>query len=258
MSKQRGVWGGSPEAWPIKGRKASVTMSQRTVRSVSVGMVLFPDLTQLDLTGPYEVFSRTPGAEVHLLASSSEPVRSERALSIVPDATFAEAPRLDVLFIPGGLGVGPTMEDEEVLGFLSKREPEARYVTSVCTGSLVLGAAGLLRGYRAATHWLSMDLLGMLGAEPVWERVVKDRNRITGGGITAGIDFGLAVAAEIAGEEAAKEIQLMMEYDPAPPFDSGSPKSAERVLVEGVRAKREGVQKKRTEVVERARVRLGL
>ena len=225
---------------------------------VSVGMVLFPELTQLDLTGPYEVFARTPGATVHLLASSLEPVRAEGGLAIVPNVTFADAPRLDVLFVPGGAGVLAAMENEEVLGFLAEREPEARYVTSVCTGSLVLGAAGLLRGYRAATHWLSMDLLGMLGAEPVRERVVKDRNRITGGGITAGIDFGLAVAAEVAGEDAAKEIQLMMEYDPAPPFDSGSPESAERALVEGVRAKRGAVQERRTEAAKRARAKLRL
>lgn len=225
---------------------------------LSVGMVLFPDLTQLDLTGPYEVFARTPGAEVLLLASSLEPVRSEWGLAIVPDSTFEDAPGLDVLFVPGGPGVGPAMEDEEALGFLARREPEARYVTSVCTGSLVLGAAGLLRGYRAATHWLSMDLLGLLGAEPVFERVVKDRNRITGGGITAGIDFGLAVAAELRGEEAAKEIQLMMEYDPAPPFGSGSPESADRDLVERVRAARGPMQEKRAEVVRRARAKLGL
>ena len=150
------------------------------------------------------------------------------------------------------------MEDEEVLGFLTERETEARYVTSVCTGSLVLGAAGLLRDYRATTHWLSMDLLSMFGTEPVRERVVKDRNRITGGGITAGIDFGLTVAAEIAGEDVAKEIQLMMEYDPAPPFDSGSPESAERALVERVRAKRGAVHERRTEAAKRARARLGL
>ena len=224
---------------------------------MSVGMILFPDLTQLDLTGPYEVFARTPGAVVHLLASSLEPVRSERGLRIVPDSTFADASDLDVLFVPGGPGVGPAMEDEEVLGFLVRREPEASYVTSVCTGSLVLGAAGLLRGYRAATHWLSMDLLGLLGAEPVSERVVKDRNRITGG-VTAGIDFGLAVAAELRGEEAAKEIQLVMEYDPDPPFGSGSPASAERDLVERVRAARGPVQEKRAEVVRRARAKLGL
>ncbi len=225
---------------------------------LSVGMVLFPDLTQLDLTGPYEVFARTPGAEVHLLASSPEPVRSEWGLAIVPDSTFEDAPGLDVLFVPGGPGVGPAMEDEEVLGFLARREPEAGYVTSVCTGSLLLGAAGLLQGYRAATHWMYMDLLGLLGAEPVFERVVRDRDRITGGGVTAGIDFGLAVSAEIAGEESAKEIQLMMEYDPAPPFGSGSPESAERDLVERVTAARGPVKEKRAEVVRRARAKLGL
>lgn len=232
--------------------------SQRTVTSVSVGMVLFPDLTQLDLTGPYEVFARTPGAEVNLLASSLDPVRSEGGLAIVPDATFAGAPRLDVLFVPGGAGVLAAMEDREILGFLVERESEARYVTSVCTGSLVLGAAGLLRGYRATTHWLSMDHLGMLGAEPTRERVVKDRDRITGGGITAGIDFGLAVAAEIVGEDVAKEVQLMMEYDPEPPFDSGSPESAGRALVEAVREKRRTIQERRTEAIGRARARLGM
>jgi cyclohexyl-isocyanide hydratase len=181
-----------------------MSASQRVAGGVSVGMILFPDLTQLDLTGPYEVFARTPGSEVHLLASSTDPVRAEGGLAIVPDATFADAPRLDVLFVPGGAGVLAAMEDEEILGFLAEREPEARYVTSVCTGSLILGAAGLLQGYRATTHWLSMDLLGMLGAEPTRKRVVKDRNRITGGGITAGIDFGLVVVMEIAGEDAAK------------------------------------------------------
>ncbi len=235
-----------------------MSISQQAAGSVSVGMVLFPDLTQLDLTGPYEVFARTPGTEVHLLASSTDPVRAEGGLAIVPDATFADAPHLDVLFVPGGAGVLAAMEDEEILGFLAEREPEARYVTSVCTGSLILGAAGLLRDYRATTHWLSMDLLGMLGAEPTRERVVKDRNRITGGGITAGIDFGLVMVMEIAGEDAAKEIQLMMEYAPDPPFGSGSPKSADHALVESVRAKRGAVQKRRAEAAERARVRLGL
>ena len=233
-----------------------MNVSRWSSGDVSVGMVLFPDLTQLDLTGPYEVFARTPGVEVRLLASSLDPVRSERGLAIVPDTTFADASRLDVLFVPGGAGATQAMENEEILGFLVEREPEARYVTSVCTGSLVLGAAGLLRGYRAATHWLSMDLLEMLGAEPTWERVVKDRNRVTGGGITAGIDFGLAMAAELRGESTAREIQLMMEYDPEPPFDSGSPKVAERALVDEVRAARKEVQERRMEVVKRVRNRL--
>lgn len=230
--------------------------SRRPSGDVSVGMVLFPDLTQLDLTGPYEVFARTPGVEVSLLASSLAPVCSERGLAIVPDTTFADAPRLNILFVPGGAGATQAMEDKEILGFLTEREPEAKYITSVCTGSLVLGAAGLLRGYRATTHWLSLDLLKMLGAEPVGERVVKDRNRVTGGGITAGIDFALVMAAELRGEATAREIQLMMEYDPEPPFDSGSPKIAERALVDEVRATRREVQEKRIEVVKRVRNRL--
>lgn len=231
---------------------------QRSWGDLSVGMVLFPNLTQLDLTGPYEVFNRMPHAEVLLLATSLEPVRSEWGLSITPDATFAEAPPLDVLFVPGGPGVSAAMEDDEILDFLKNREPQARYVTSVCTGSLVLGAAGLLQGYRAATHWLSMDLLAMLGAEPSGKRVVKDRNRITGGGITSGIDFGLAVVAELRGEATAREVQLMMEYAPDPPFDSGSPKTADRALVEEVRTARKTIQERRREVISRVRAKLAL
>lgn len=227
--------------------------NQRESKSVLIGMVLFPNLTQLDLTGPYEVFSSIPNTEVLLLASSPEPVRSVSGLTLIPDITFTEAPRLDVLFVPGGPGTQAAMEDEELLGFLVARESEAIYVTSVCTGSLVLGAAGLLQGYRATSHWMSIDLLEMFEAEPVQERVVKDRNRITGGGITAGIDFGLAVAADIAGEKVARKIQLMMEYDPAPPFDSGSPQNAERILVEEVRTERAAIQEKRTETVKRLR-----
>src|SRR5919112_4706212 len=234
-------------------RRASMVGRQRSWGDLSVGMVLFPTFTQLDLAGPYEVFARMPDAEVLLLASSLEPLRSEWGLALVPDTTFAAAPPLDVLFVPGGPGVSAAIEDDEILGFLTNRGPQARYVTSVCTGSLILGAAGLLRGYRAATHWLSMDLLGMLGAEPTWKRVVKDRNRITGGGITAGIDFGLAMVAELRDEVAAREIQLVMEYDPDPPFDSGSPKTADRALVEEARAARKASQEKRKEVIEQAR-----
>lgn len=224
---------------------------------LTVGMVLFPDLTQLDLTGPYEVFTRTPGAEVLLLASSLDPVRSEQGLAIVPDSTFAGASDLDVLFVPGGAGVDRAMEDERILGFLTDREPEARYVTSVCTGSLVLAASGLLKGYRATTHWLAMDFLNSFGVEAVRERVVKDHNRVTGGGITSGIDFGLVMAAELRGARVARGIQLMMEYDPQPPFDSGSPETADQSLVEEVRAARREAQEKRSGAVKRARARLG-
>ena len=200
--------------------------------SVVVGMVMFPRFTQLDLTGPYEVFSSAPEAEVHLLSSSLEPVRTEWGLEIVPTARYADAPRLDVLFVPGGPGIPAAMEDEGLLAFLKDKASEASYVTSVCTGALLLGAAGLLRGYRAATHWSTMGILPALGAEPVRKRVVVDRNRITGGGVTAGIDFALLIVGELFGEETAKEIQLSIEYDPKPPFASGSPEVAGSDLVE--------------------------
>lgn len=205
----------------------------------------------MDLAGPYEVFARMPETRVHLLAATLEPVRSERGLTIIPDTRFDDALALDVLFVPGGPGVGPAMESAKTLDFLEERGRRARYVTAVCTGSLLLGAAGLLRGYRATTHWLSMELLGALGAEPVPERVVVDRNRITGGGVTAGIDFGLVIAAELRGEEVARGIQLMMEYDPDPPFDSGSPETADAALVEKVTAARQAVQEARREQVRR-------
>jgi cyclohexyl-isocyanide hydratase len=216
-----------------------------------IGMILFPDLTQLDLTGPYEVFARMPKTTVHLLAETLQPVRSERGLTITPDATWATSPALDLIFVPGGVGVNVMMEHEPLLSFLQHQSRSATYITAVCTGTLVLGAAGLLKGYRAATHWLSMDLLPLFGAEPVDERVVVDRNRITGGGITAGIDFGLHVAALVRGERTAQEIQLMMEYNPQPPFDSGSPFTADPALVQNVRTTRQQIQARRRAIAER-------
>jgi cyclohexyl-isocyanide hydratase len=189
-------------------------------------MVLFDGVTQLDLTGPYEVLARMPDTRVLLVASSMTPVRTEWGLTITPDATFDDAPPLDLLCVPGGWGVTACLEDERLLGFLRVQGESARYVTSVCSGALLLGAAGLLRGYRATTHWLSLDLLPFFGAEPVDERVVRDRNRITGAGVTAGIDFALVVAAELFGASLAQRSQLAIEYRPAPPFDSGAPHSA--------------------------------
>jgi cyclohexyl-isocyanide hydratase len=225
---------------------------------LTIGMVLFPRLTQLDLTGPYEVFARMPGTAVHLVAATSEPVVSEHGLALGPDTTFDQVPPLDVLFVPGGIGVNAMMEDRALLRFLEAQGRRARYVTSVCTGALLLGAAGLLRGYRATTHWLSLDLLPLFGAEAVDERVVIDRNRITGGGVTAGIDFGLAVAAEVFGAEVAQEIQLTIEYNPEPPFHSGSPNTAPADLVERVIETRQRVQAERRALAERAAGRLGL
>ena len=196
----------------------------------SVGIVLFENVTQLDATGPYEVFSRMPRTAVHLVAESTAPVRTEWGMRILPDTTFASAPAFDLLCVPGGWGINAMLEHDALLGFLRERGANARYVTSVCSGALLLGAAGLLRGYRATTHWMSLDFLRAFGAEPVEERVVRDRNRITGGGVTAGIDFALFVAGELFGDAVAQSIQLAVEYDPAPPYSSGSP----RVAPEGV------------------------
>jgi cyclohexyl-isocyanide hydratase len=227
-----------------------------TPPALRVGLVLFPDLTQLDLTGPYEVLSRLRGTTVHVVAASEAPVRSEHGLTIIPDMTFERAPQLDVICVPGGVGVNAMMEDRALLHFLQTQALQARYVTSVCTGALLLGAAGLLRGYRATTHWLSLDLLPLFGARPVNERVVIDRNRITGGGVTAGIDFGLVVAAELAGAAVAQEIQLMMEYNPAPPLLAGSPSCAPSDLVQNVIRARQRIQSERRTIVERAASRL--
>ena len=229
----------------------------QTGPALTIGMVLFPGLTQLDLTGPYEVFSRLPGTKVCLVAGTLMPIQSERGLMISADATFESAPALDVICVPGGPGVDSMMEDELLLQFLRERAPSARYVTSVCTGALVLGAAGLLRGYRATTHWLSHELLALFGAMPVNERVVIDRNRITGGGVTAGIDFGLTVAGEVFGMEVAHEIQLMLEYNPSPPFASGSPHSAPKSVVRRVTDAREAAQSRRRAIAERAAAHLG-
>jgi cyclohexyl-isocyanide hydratase len=229
-----------------------VTAATPEGRPLAVGMLLFPGLTQLDLTGPYEVFARLPNARVHLLGASLEPVRSDSGLTLRPDTSFADAPALDVLFVPGGPGVNRAMEDATLLAFLRGRAERARYVTAVCTGSLVLAAAGLLAGYRATTHWLSLDLLAMFpGVTAVAERVVVDRTRVTAGGVTAGIDFAFVVAAELVGADAAREVQLLLEYDPAPPFAAGSPRTAAPALVERVAASRHALQAERRALVRR-------
>jgi cyclohexyl-isocyanide hydratase len=203
-------------------------------RSFTIGMVLFEGVTQLDLTGPYEVFARMPGARVVLIAERADPVRTEWGMTIAPQASFADAPPIDLLCVPGGWGVDAQLRNARMIGFLRERGAAASYVTSVCSGALLLGAAGLLRGYRATTHWMSLELLRSLGAEPVDARVVRDRNRITGGGVTAGIDFALVVAGELHGAEVAQAIQLAIEYRPAPPFDAGSPHTAPAAVREAV------------------------
>lgn len=191
-----------------------------------IGLLVFPNLQQLDLTAPYDVFASLPDVVVHLIWKSRDPITSSTGLSLMPTTDIACCPALDVICIPGGTGVNALMEDPEILGFIQRQAETAQYVTSVCTGALVLGAAGLLRGKRATTHWASHHLLEALGAIPVHERVVRDGNLMTGGGITAGIDFALTLVAEMFGELQAQAIQLQLEYAPEPPFNAGHPSTA--------------------------------
>ncbi|MBO9499164.1 MAG: DJ-1/PfpI family protein [Novosphingobium sp.] len=194
---------------------------------IHVAFLLFPGVTQLDLTGPAQVLSRLGNTRIDLVAKSRDPVSTDAGFPLLPTATFETVHRTDILCVPGGFGVIPAMQDHATLHWVRRMGADATWVTSVCTGSLVLGAAGLLKGHRAGCHWASRDQLAFFGAEPVAERVVFDGNRVTGGGVTAGIDFALALTAAIRGEEHARFVQLSLEYDPAPPFDSGSPERAD-------------------------------
>lgn len=193
---------------------------------LQIGIVVFPNVTQLDFTGPLQVFSSLPDTKVHLIWKRIEPVASDTVLTVLPTTSFADCPPLDVICVPGGAGTDDLVNDEEVLDFVRAQSAHAKYVTSVCTGSLVLGAAGLLKGYKATTHWTAMEYLGPYGALPTRTRVCVDRNRITGGGVTAGIDFALTLVSHLVDRPTAEMIQLRLEYNPAPPFTSGSPDTA--------------------------------
>jgi cyclohexyl-isocyanide hydratase len=193
----------------------------------NVGFVIFPELTQLDFSGPQQVLARLPQSAMHIVAKSVAPVPSDSGLSLVPTHTFENCPRLDLICIPGGItGVVRAMGDQETIEFVQRQSRTAKYVTSVCTGAFILGAAGLLKGRRATTHWAFTELLPLVGATHEKRRVVKDGNLITAGGVTSGIDFGLRVVADIAGEAVSQGIQLSLEYDPDPPFASGHPDRA--------------------------------
>jgi cyclohexyl-isocyanide hydratase len=229
-----------------------MTMARR------IGMLIFPRLTQLDMTGPYEVFARLPDTNVGLVARTLDPVTTDRGMQIVPTTTIESCPPLDVVMVPGGPGQQDLMEDKTVLEFLRKQAAGAKYVTSVCTGSLVLGAAGLLKGKRATCHWAAIEHLKPLGAIPVNERVVVDGNIVTGAGVASGIDFALVLASILEGEQAAREIQLQIEYDPAPPFDSGSPRTAPLEIVDAVKMRMAKLNEQRREVAQRVGARLGM
>ena len=223
-----------------------------------IGMLVFPRLTQLDMTGPYEVLARLPRTKVSLIAHTLDPVKSDRGMSIVPTMTYADCPQLDVILVPGGPGQQDLMEDATVLRFLQNQARGAKYVTSVCTGSLVLGAAGLLKGKRATCHWAALDHLNALGAIPVSERVVVDGTIVTAAGVASGLDFALVLAAKLESEQVAREIQLQIEYDPAPPFDSGSPGTASPDTVAALRDRLAALNGERRVVAERVGRTLGI
>jgi cyclohexyl-isocyanide hydratase len=223
-----------------------------------IGMLIFPRLTQLDMTGPYEVLARLPNTSVELVARTLDPVTTDRGMQIVPTVTYDTCPPLDVVMVPGGPGQQDLMEDEAALDFLRKQAASATYITSVCTGSLVLGAAGLLKGKRATCHWAAIEHLSLLGAIPVHERVVVDGNIVTGAGVASGIDFALTLAAILEGEPVAREIQLQIEYDPAPPFNSGSPATAAPETVRTLKARGAKLSEERRVVALRVARKLGV
>lgn len=217
-----------------------------------IGLLLFPQLTVLDLIGPYEVFCRLPDTRVDLIWHTTEPVVTEHGLPLTPTLRCDDVAMLDVLCVPGGYGVTPLLTDAPTIDFIRRVGTKASYVTSVCTGALLLGAAGLLQGRRAATHWTSMDMLSAFDATATDERVVHDGQVITGGGVTAGIDFALYLAAQLHGQDVAEAIQLGIEYNPAPPFDAGHPSRARTELVAQIRQRMSEAQARRRAQIQRA------
>jgi putative intracellular protease/amidase len=224
-----------------------------------IGMLIYPGMILLDLVGPLTVF-KLMQADVRLIAASTAPVSSDVGIAVTPTDTIETAPTaLDVLFVPGGLkGTIETMRDQKAVDFVAAAGQSARFVTSVCTGSLLLGAAGLLNGYKATSHWYVRDLLPLMGATTVKDRVVEDRNRITAGGVTAGIDFGLTLAARLKGEETAKRIDLLIEYDPQPPFAAGTPEQAGADITNAVLRQRAPLIREAEQASRAAGARLGI
>jgi cyclohexyl-isocyanide hydratase len=223
-----------------------------------IGSLLFEGLDQIDLTGPFEVLSRLPNSTLRLYGKTGAPVRDIQGLRLTPDATLADAPQLDVLHIPGGFGQEALMDDAEVLDWIARQAAGARCIFSVCTGALICGGAGLLKGRRATTHWSVHHLLPLFGAIPVDARVVVDGNLVSAAGVTAGIDGALRVAAMMRGDDAARLIQLYMEYAPEPPFDSGSPASAPPAVLEAARRTFEDMTRRRETTARRVAQRLGV
>jgi cyclohexyl-isocyanide hydratase len=225
---------------------------------LQIGALIFEKLDQMDLTGPFEVLSRVPNSTYRIFGKTTAPVRDGRGLLLKPDATLADAPKLDVLHVPGGAGQEGVMDDEEILDWVRRQAQDARLVFSVCTGALILGAAGLLKGRRATTHWNSFHLLPLFGAVPVNERVVIDDKFVFASGVTSGIDGALKAAALLRGDEAAQEIQLGMQYAPEPPFASGTPETAPAAVLAAARRAVHAITAKREQTARRVARRLGV
>ncbi len=214
--------------------EAAILPAMTLTDALTIGSVVFDDVDQIDVTGPYEVLSSLPNVTYTTYGLTAEPVRDYRGLRLLPDAVIDDAPQLDVLHVPGGPGQQALMDDERLLGWLRNQAAGAQCVLSVCTGALLLGAAGLLRGRQATTHWAAMDVLPIFGATPRAERVVTDDTFVFAGGVTAGIDAALVVAARLRGVEEAQAAQLTMQYAPEPPFSAGSPDTAPREVLHTV------------------------
>lgn len=225
---------------------------------IRIGALLFPGLDQTDLTGPFEVLAALPNASFHIAAKTLQPIKDFHGLGLVADKTLDEMPELDVLHIPGGPGQQALMEDEETLSFIRKHAAKASYVLSVCTGALLCGAAGLLKGRRATTHWASHHLLRYFGATPVNERVVVDGNLICAAGVTSGIDGALYLAAMLRGREVAEYIQLYMQYHPEPPFDAGTPDRAPKQVLDAARSAYAKLTAERLETAKKTAKKLGV
>lgn len=225
---------------------------------LQIGGLIFPDVDQIDFTGPFEVLSRLSDSTFHVIAKDREPVRDMKGLVLTPEKRLAESPRLDVLLVPGGYGQEALMEDEETLGFLRSQAEGGAWVLSVCTGALICGAAGLLKGVRATTHWRVLHLLAWFGAIAVDKRVVRDGRIISAGGVTAGIDGALYLASLLRGDMPAQEIQLAMQYAPEPLFNSGHPRTAPSEIVEAAKRSTDAITQRRQQTAERISRKLGL
>ncbi len=267
MPTRRGVGRGepAPEEAPIQAGIRDQTAAEGLVpreadgeAQLNIGFLIFPLINQIDFTGPFEVLARVPGAVVHVLWRERAPIRDVNGLILTPNRTLAEAPPLDVLVVPGGHGQEALMDDEEVLSFIRDQAARARFVFSVCTGALLCGAAGLLKGVRVTTHWASFDLLRYFGAIPVEERVALDGKHLSAAGVTAGIDGALRLAALLRGDRAAQEIQLGIEYAPEPPFNCGSPRSAPPEILEAARAAARPITEARKATAKRISAKLGV